>query len=208
VTDPFAAPAVVPSTFPSAQSFNGRLIIVKPRESRMIPDKQTGEMKPRITADVTVVDGGGPVPLWSNYEHNGQFLDGPDFTGVYFGQQRIITQLADSLKSGVPVLARMGLRYPDRRQGQGNPWNLDAPTDADRATATQFLATRTVAATAAPAQIPVPTPQAIPQPAPQAQAAPVYAPQPVAQQMPPQAPPAPVQLPTPGSAPAGANPFA
>jgi hypothetical protein len=138
----------------------------------------------------------------------GQFLDGPDFTGVYISQSRVVQQLTPSIPAGM-VLARVGLYKEGQPQGQGNPWGLVDPTDEDRQTARNFLANRTVAASSAPAAAPQTAPPVYSPPlAPQAQTAPVYAPQPVAQQMPPQAPPTPVQLPTPGSAPAGANPFA
>jgi hypothetical protein len=209
VTDPFAAPAVIPSTFPSLQSFHGRLVLISPRKIEQVPNKQVpGKMDDRITANISVVDGLGPVPVWANRVQTGQFLDGPDFTGVYISQSRVVQQLTPSIPSGM-VLARVGLYKEGQPQGQGNPWGLVDPTDEDRQTARNFLANRTVAASSAPAAAPhTASPVYSPPLAPQAQTAPVYAPQPVAQQMPPQAPPTPVQLPTPGSAPAGVNPFA
>jgi hypothetical protein len=161
-----------------------------------------GIMKPRITANVTVVDGQGPVPVYKNRVPTGQFLDGPDFPGMYISQERVVTQLQSALKARGRVLVRVGLHKPEAPAGQGNPWGLTGPSEQDAQIARQFLATRTV-----DNAIPVAAP--VPQAPVYAQSAPVYAPQPAAptpQSYPvPAAPPA---LPQPGSAPAGVNPFA
>lgn len=157
--DPFGAPAVIPSTYPSVQSFHGRLVLISPKRIEQVPNKQNPQkLDDRITADVTVVDGLGPVPLWKDRVQTGAFLDGPDFTGVYFGQTRIVKQLTPSIPSGM-VLARIGLYKEGQPQGQGNPWGLVDPTEEDKQMARNFLATRTIGAVAAPAPAPV-APQA------------------------------------------------
>lgn len=189
--DPWSAPAVIPSTFPSAQSFHGRLLLLTPRKIDLVPNKQNPtQTVERMTVDVTVVDGAGPVQLFNNRQPTGQYLEGPDFPGVYFSQGRIVNQLRKALETGGKVLGRVGLYKEGQPAGQGNPWGLVDPTEQDAQIARHFLANRTVTAS-----IPAPAPVATP----------VTQPAPVAA---PAAPPAPVQLPQPGSAPAGANPFA
>lgn len=221
--DPFGAPAVIPSTYPSVQSFHGRLVLISPKKIEQVRNKQEpSKIDDRITADVTVVDGLGPVPLWKDRVQTGAFLDGPDFAGVYFGQTRIVKQLTPSIPSGM-VLARIGLYKEGQPQGQGNPWGLVDPTEEDKQMARNFLATRTIGAVAAPAPAPVAQPQAAPAyvppaanfptghavPAPQPQ--PAYA-QPAAQAAPPVTQPQmftpPVQPQTPSAPVPGANPFA
>lgn len=154
-TDPFAAPAAVPSTFANIQSFHGRLCLWKPTGTEMVPNDK-GQMKPRLTVDVTVVDGQGPVQKFARFVPTGVFLDGPDFPGTYVNGQRLVMQLDAALKSGGTVLARLGLYKEGQPQGQGNPWGLVDPTDADKQMARDFLAGRTVAASAAPAAAPSP----------------------------------------------------
>lgn len=199
VTDLFAAPGIIPSTFPSIESFRGRLVLIKPKSQKQVPNNlgNPGDMKDQITADVTVVDGLGPVNLFKQRQFTGQTLPGPDFPGVWLDAQVVVVQLQDALRAQGMVLGRIDTKTPGTMAVKGNPWGIIAPTEEDKQTARNFLATRTVAAAAAPA----------PAPAPVAQPAPVYAPQPVVAAAP-VAPPAPVQLPTPGSAPAGVNPFA
>lgn len=198
MTDPFAAPGIIPSTFPVVESLRGRLVLIKPKSQKTVPNNlgNPGDTQEQVTADVTVVDGLGPVALYKNRQATGQTLPGPDFPGMWFSQQVIVAQLADALRTQGMVLGRIDTKTPGTMAVKGNPWGIIAPTEDDKQAARNFLATRTVAAAAAPA------------PAPVAQAAPVYAPQPVVQPSAPQVPPAPVSLPAPGSAPAGVNPFA
>lgn len=193
MTDPFAAPGVIPSTFPSIESFRGRLVLIKPKSQKQVPNTlgNPGDMKDQITADVTVVDGLGPVNLFKQRQFTGQTLPGPDFPNSWLDAQVVVVQLQDALKSGGMVLGRIDTKTPGTMAVKGNPWGIIAPTEEDKQIARNFLATRTVAAAAAPVAQPVP----------------VYAPQPVVAAAP-VAPPAPVQLPAPGSAPAGVNPFA
>lgn len=210
--DPWAAPAVIPSTFPSAQGLHGRLVLLTPRKVEPVPDPNIpGKMRDRMTVDVLVVDGAGPIPVFKNRQHTGQFLEGNDFPATYMSQDRIVKQLMEALSSGGKVLARIGLYKEGQPQGQGNPWGLVDPTEQDAQIARQFLATRTVSASVPPA--PQPAPVQAP-PAQQQYAQPVPAPQPVYAQpqqvpapAPVAAPPVAQPLPQPGSAPVGANPF-
>lgn len=230
--DPFGAPAVIPSTYPSAQSFHGRLVLISPKRMDQIPNRQNPQkLDDRITADVTVVDGLGPVPLWKNRVQTGAFLDGPDFTGVYFSQNRIVKQLASAIPAGM-VLARVGLYKEGQPQGEGNPWGLVDPTEEDKQMARNFLATRTVNGLSAPAPVaqpqaayvppvaPQPTPAYVPAPAPVPQGQAPYVPapqpqpayaQPAAQTAPPVTQPQmftpPVQPQAPSAPVPGANPF-
>lgn len=196
MTDPFAAPAAIPSTFPVIESLRGRLVLIAPKSQKTVPNNlgNPGDTQEQITADVTVVDGLGPVPLFKNRQPTGQTLPGPDFPGMWITQDRIVKQLADALTSRGMVLGRIDTRTPGTMAVKGNPWGLIEPTEADKQTARNFLATRTVSAALPPS------------PAPVQQAALVAAPaaQPAAVQVP-AAPPA---VPVPGSAPAGVNPFA
>jgi hypothetical protein len=221
MTDPWSAPAVIPSTFPSVQGLHGRLVLLTPRKVETVPDTNNpGQFRDRMMVDILVVDGAGPIPVFKQRQHTGQFLEGTDFPGTYMSQGRIINQLREALASGGKVLGRVGLYKEGQPQGQGNPWGLVDPTEQDAQLARQFLATRTVSAAipqpapglAGPVAQPVYTQQTPPAPAAYAQpqaTQPVYAQPPqVPATVAPAAPPAPQPLPQPGSAPAGANPFA
>ena len=206
MTDPFAGPAVIPTEHPNISSFRGRLILISPRKSEQVPDNfNKGQLKDKITADVLVVDGQGAVPIFKQFEPTGQWLEGPEFRGVWFDGTRVVTQLTPSIPSGM-VLARVETFQPGTRPGPGNPWGLIDPTEEDKQLARNFLATRAVGAASAPA--------AAPQPVYAQQAPAQYTPatfptgQSVPQPVPNQAPPAAMPLPQPGSAPAGVNPFA
>lgn len=154
--DPFADPAAVPSTYPSTESLRGRLVMIVVRKIEQVPNRQNPQvMNDRITADVTVVDGRGPVPVFKNYQHTGQFLEGPSFPGMYISGSRLVTQLTPYIGTNQPVLGVIDTYQPGQRQGQGNPWGLTAATPEQRAIAVNFLNTRSVAGAAAPAPAPV-----------------------------------------------------
>lgn len=205
MTDPFAAPAAIPTEHPNISSFRGRLILISPRKSELKPDNfNKGAMKDQITADVLVVDGMGPVPVFKNFEPTGQFLEGPEFRGVWFDGTRVVTQLTPSIPSGM-VLARVDTYKPGTRPGPGNPWGLIDPTEEDKQIARNFLATRAVGAATAPAPA---QPAYTPPPANFPTGHSVQTPVPYPQTTTAQAPPAAPSLPLPGSAPAGVNPFA
>lgn len=233
--DPFADPIIPPSTHPTVASFRGRLVMVTPKKTETVPDNlNPGKMVERITADLTVVDGLGPVPLMKGNppQPTGQYLDGPDFLGVWVQSSYLVSQLQLS-GIGRTVLGIIDTKTPGTNPGKGNPYGITPASPEQKQQAMQFLAARTVGAAAAPA--PAPQPQAAPaypmqptaQPAP-VYGAPVAAPNPFAaaapvtpqQAYPQPAPaaaapsPAPVSqavapaVPVPGSAPAGVNPFA
>ena len=198
VTDPFADPVTPPSSFPTQASLRGRLVLVTARKIESVPNTMNpGQMQERITADITVVDGLGPVPQMKNNVHTGGFLDGPDFTGVWLNGTRVVDQLRTYVGGTQKVLGVIETYKPGEVPVKGNPWGINAATQEQKATARAFLANRTVGAAVAPqAAAPVTgTPTG-----------PILAAQPGAVTAPPvQAAPA---VPAPGSAPAGVNPFA
>lgn len=212
VQNPFADPIQPPSVYPSQASLRGRLVLITPHKIETTPSNlNPGQMQERITADVTVVDGLGPVPDMKNNQHSGQWLDGPDFTGVWLSGQRVVDQLRSQIGTGQSVLGVIETYRPGQAPMKGNPWGILTATPEQKTQASQFLATRTVAAAAAP--VPQPEqfqPQAAPPAQPQytqqaAPPAPAPAAQPVA--APVQAPaPGVASTPAPGQAPA-ANPF-
>lgn len=153
MTDPFAPPAPIPSSFPTVASLRGRLVLIRPVKQETVPNNlgKPGDTQERITADVTVVDGQGPLPLFKSGRPTGQTLDGPEFKGMWLASERIVGQLAEALQNRSMVLARVDTRTPGEEARKGNPWGLVDPTEADKQTARDFLAGRTVAAAAAPA---------------------------------------------------------
>lgn len=201
--DPFQDPVTPPSTFPTQASFRGRVIMITAHKIETVPNQMNpGTMQERITADVTVVDGRGPVPQMKNNAHTGQFLEGPDFTGVWFNGTRVVDQLRATVGTGQKTIGIMETYKPGQVPVKGNPWGILAASDEQKQAARQFLAGRTVAAAIPPVAAPAPGPILAPQyPAPVA--APAPAPAPVAAPAP-----AMPQAPAPGSAPAGVNPFA
>lgn len=191
LNDPFADPIIPPSTHPTVASFRGRLAMFTVRKSEMT----TSSLKPgpfeRLTVDVTVVDGRGPVPLMKGNPPTptGATLDGPDFTGMWIDSEYIVSQLSPMVGTGIPVLGIIDTKTPGTNPGKGNPWGIIAATPEQKQAAINFLNTRAVGGAAAPAPV---AHQATPQ---AAAAAPSPAPTPQA------------ALPAPGSAPQGANPF-
>lgn len=230
--DPFADPIIPPSTHPTVASFRGRLVMVTPKKTETVPDNlNAGKMEDRITADVTVVDGLGPVPLMKGNppQPTGQYLDGPDFLGMWIRSSYLVSQLQLS-GIGRTVLGIIDTKIPGTNPGKGNPYGITPASPQQKQQAVQFLAQRTVGGAAAPA--PAPQPQAQPAYPMQAQAtpapvygAPVAAPNPFAAAVPSSqpaypatsgavapnpaqaAPTAPPAVPAPGSATPGVNPF-
>lgn len=191
VQDPFADPIIPPSTHPTIGSFRGRLIMITCTKTEMVNDNlNPGKVVERITANVTVVDGQGPVPVVKGNppQPTGQYLEGPDFTGVWLQSERIVAQLHDYVGTGKPVLGVIDTRNPGTAPMKGNPWGITAATPEQKQYAVNFLNSRTVGAAAAPAPVPAVQPQ-YSQPA---------APQVAAPAAPPVA--APVQAPAPGVA--------
>lgn len=180
MTDPFAAPAPIPSEFPTVASFRGRLVLIQPQKIESVPNNlgAPGAMQDRVTANVSVVDGQGPVPVFKNNVHTGQWLEGPSWSGVWLQAEVISKQLAPNgqISPGSMVLARIDTRTPGEIPRKGNPWGLIDPTEADKQLARDFLANRLVASASAPAPAPAPAQPVYAAPAPaQTAAQPVYA---------------------------------
>jgi hypothetical protein len=155
VQDPFAAPTPRVSAFPSVASFRGRLVLIRPTKLEHDIPKQAsvpnGPKGDRVTANVSVVDGLGPVELFPNGNPSGKFVDGPDYRGIWFGQDQLASGLQD-VRGGLLelVLARIDTLQPGTRPGQGNPWVFTEPSEADKQTARNFLANQMIGGAAAP----------------------------------------------------------
>lgn len=154
-TDPFADPAPIASTFASADSFRGRLVLIEPTKLELdIPNQLTpGSFQDRVTATVTTVDGQGKVQVFSNKAPTGNWLEGPKHEGVWFSQDRIVRGIFPDrqFRPGVRVLARLETYKPGRGAGPGNPWGLVAATAEEKQQAVQFLASFAINGAQAPA---------------------------------------------------------
>lgn len=162
--DPFQTPTPRTSAFPSVASFRGRLVLIRPTKLEHDVPRQAsvpnGPKGDRVTANVSVVDGSGPVELFPNGNPSGKFLDGTEFRGVWFGQDQLAAGLQDVRGNLMEmVLARVDTLKPGTRAGQGNPWVFQDPTEEDKDTARKFLAAQMVGGAAAPTQ---PAPQTPP----------------------------------------------
>lgn len=145
--DPFATPQdnPIPSEHPSAASFRGRLILIEPTkiEWQRPKDKEPGKFEDRVTATVTVIDGSGPVEIMPQQVPSGQFIEGPEYTGVWFSQDRVVRALVNA-KTRQPVRMMLGRlqTYKPGPAKQGNPWGLEEPSEEDKQTARDYLAKR------------------------------------------------------------------
>lgn len=145
VQDPFEDPTPRVSAFASADSFRGRLILIEPTEvERNIPKQASAPNGPkgdRVTANVTTVDGLGPVQIFSLRAPTGSFLDGPMHRKVWFNQDQISAGLqTPDGQLRKRVLCRINTLKPGTAAGQGNPWVLTATTPEEKAMAAKFLA--------------------------------------------------------------------
>jgi hypothetical protein len=156
VTDPFSDPAPIASTFASADSFRGRLILIEPAKLELdIPNQLTpGTTQDRMTATVTTVDGQGPVQVYAHKVATGTWLDGPRHEGVWFSQDRIVRGVLPRriLTPGVRVLGRLETYKPGRPAGPGNPWGIVAATAAEKEQAVKFLNELAIHGAQAPAK--------------------------------------------------------
>lgn len=143
--DPFEDPTPRVSAFASADSFRGRLIMVEPTKvERDIPKQANvpnGPKGDRVTANVTVLDGLGPVQVFAQRTPTGKMLDGPVHRGVWFNQD----QLAAGLQTPEGqlrkrVLCRIDTLKPGTPAGQGNPWVINATTPEEKKQAAEALA--------------------------------------------------------------------
>jgi hypothetical protein len=145
--DPFEDPTPRMASHPSAYSFRGRLIMIEPREiERNVPKQATAPNGPKgdkIIADVTVLDGQGPIEIYSGHFPSGRKLDGPVFRKVWFGQDQIVEalQTPDGKSLRGRVLFRIETLKPGvSPAGQGNPWTVTAATPEEKKAAAAVLA--------------------------------------------------------------------
>jgi hypothetical protein len=155
--DPFQTPTPRVSDFASADSFRGRLVLIRPTKiERDIPKQANvpnGPKGDRVTANVTVVDGQGPIQVFARRQPTGKFLEGPDHRGVWFNQDQLAAGLQDVRGNLLElVLARVDTLQPGTPAGQGNPWVFIEPSEEDKDVARKFLASQMVGGAAAPTQ--------------------------------------------------------
>lgn len=143
---PSATP--IPSTFPSIDSFRGRLILIEVTgyEVKIPVQGQDGKFKDRVTAKVTTVDGRGQVQLFDRQVPTGQYVEGPEHVGIWFDHQRTLPVLAPE---GERSIGRLTLAIPETYKpgkvaGKGNAWGLLDPTPEQVQAAREFLANMTV----------------------------------------------------------------
>lgn len=152
--DMYNDPAPIASEFASADSFRGRCVLIEVTgyEPSVPVFNQPGKFAPRVTATVTTVDGKGRVQIFASKAPTGNFLEGPEHKGVWFGQDRIVKAVApDGTQSiGRKTLATMDTYKPGKPAGLGNPWGLLALSAEQKQSARDFLAGLTVASAAAP----------------------------------------------------------
>lgn len=197
-TDPFSDPVIPPSTYPTQASFRGRLVLITPRKIETVPNTMNpGQMQERVTADVQVVDGAGPLPQFKNNQHTGQWLEGDSFTGCWFNGTRVVDQLREYIGTGRSVIGVIETYQPGQVPVKGNPWGIVTATEEQKNQARAYLANRQIGAAAAPAPSPTPQPQY--QQAPPQYQAPVQQPAPVQYQAP--VPQPQYQAPAPAAAP-------
>ena len=114
------------------EDYAGRLMLITPHASEKDVNTAIG-VKDAIRADVVVLDGpGSPEDL-------------PD---VLVFPRVLQGQLRSNVGTGRKCLGRLG--QGEKRPGQNAPWKLGDPTDADRATARNFLAGREGVMSSAP----------------------------------------------------------
>jgi len=163
--DPFEDPTPRVSEFASADSFRGRLIMIEPTKvEHDVPKQSTvpnGPKGDRVTANVTTVDGLGPVQTYTQRVPSGKWLEGPLHRGVWFNQDQLAAGLLreDGKTLKTRVLARIDTLKPGTPAGQGSPWVMHAVSEEDKATARAFLASQMVgqaSAPTAPAAAPAP----------------------------------------------------
>jgi hypothetical protein len=145
--DPFEDPTPRMASHPSAYSFRGRLIMIEPREiERNVPKQAAAPNGPKgdkVIADVTVLDGNGPIEIYDGHFPSGRKLDGPVFRKCWFGQDQIVEalQTPDGKSLRGRVLCKIETLKPGvSPAGQGNPWTVTAATPTDKQAAAAELA--------------------------------------------------------------------
>lgn len=154
--DPFEDPTPRMSEFASADSFRGRLIMIEPVTVEHNVPKQAnqpnGPKGDKITANVTVLDGDGPVQVYAQRVPTGKFLDGPMHRGVWFNQDQVTQalQTPDGKSLRGRVLCKLDTLKPGTPAGQGNPWTVTAATAEEKKAAAAALASLIVQAEESP----------------------------------------------------------
>lgn len=162
---------------------DGRLVIITPKDiARGVPNNlgKPGETQDRMTADVVILDG-HPFPFGGAPEkgrqHTTQASIPYEIPSMWISNVGLISQCERRI--GEMVLGRLrSIALPNGNSA----YRIDDPTDADRATAAQYVIARQSGAFTPPtppaAATPAPAPQAPPMP-------PQYAPQGYPQSAPP-----------------------
>lgn len=161
--DPFEDPTPRVSKFASADSFRDRLVMIEPtgveRNVPKMASEPNGAKGDKVTANVTIMDGKGPVQAFSEGEPTGIVLEGPMYRGVWFNQD----QIADALQTPdrqprKRVLCRLNTLKGEGRAKRGNPWIVIPATAEEKAAAAKLLADGIVgAATETPSASPFQT---------------------------------------------------
>lgn len=144
--DPFEDPTPRMSAFASADSFRGRLIMIEPvKVERDVPkqaNQPNGAKGDKVTANVTVLDGAGPVQVYSQRVPTGKFLDGNVHRGVWFNQDQVTQalQTPDGKSLRGRVLCKLDTLKPGTQAGPGNPWTVTAATPEEKKAAAAALA--------------------------------------------------------------------
>lgn len=144
--DPFEDPTPRMSVFASADSFRGRLIMIEPiKVERDVPkqaNQPNGAKGDKITANVTVLDGAGPVQVYDQRVPTGKMLDGPVHRGVWFNQDQVTQalQTPDGKSLRGRVLCKLDTLKPGTPAGLGNPWTVTAATPEEKKAAAAALA--------------------------------------------------------------------
>lgn len=143
--DPFEDPTPHSSKNPNAYAFRGRLIMVEPlkieRDVPKMADEPNGAKGDKVTANVTVLDGKGPIELHPHGDPSGEMLDGPVFRKVWFSQDQITEALQTPTgELRKRVLMRLDTLKPGTKARKGNPWVISAATPEEKKAAATALA--------------------------------------------------------------------
>lgn len=145
--DPFEDPTPRQASHPSAYSFRNRLIMVEPvgveRNVPKVATQPNGPKSDKVIANVTVLDGQGPIDIYSGHSPGGRKLDGPVFRKVWFNQDQIAEalQTPDGKSLRNRVLMRIDTLQPGvSPAGAGNPWVVTAATPEEKKQAAAALA--------------------------------------------------------------------
>lgn len=131
--DPFENPADIVSNFPKVRDLKGHLVLFTPVKfeadvrSNFTNMHGSPKLQDRITTDLVVLD--GPI--------NG--FDDTKFDALWISNDRIVKRLVPAVKTGRMVLGRVNTPDPNKAPGVGNPWDLVAPSEADKQVARDYI---------------------------------------------------------------------